>query len=369
MHGLINRTGLFLKPLVFVIVLCFNTVVGQTFGQHPVDDNIRIGLMLSGNPELDLQSHEALFTAQYLIDQINDEGGIDGRRVDIIFKSGDGDWGISSKKSVELIFDYEVSAIIGAMDGQNAHLTQMAITKAEVVYLETRSTDPTLSEINIPWFFRVISNDQQQAELLVDAIFMKRGLKQVAVLYSDRYDHKMAARTFNRHASEAHQYSVQSYEYLQDQIQTDLLNSIMNKDELGGIVFYGSANEFQVLLSEIENNKWQKPIFLPITELYDLQLDKIPLDINYVCVQNSPIAFDPSFVDRYKEEFQKNPGFNAAYMYDGIRLLIESIQTSGEERRELRDRLATTDQYQGLTGTIGFKTNGDIRNLANVCKH
>lgn len=365
------KYGLFLKPLVLVIVLCFFSEAGQSYGQQPVEDNdnIRIGLMLSGNPEFDQQSHEALFTAQYLIDQINNMGGIHGRKLEIIFKSGDGDWGISSKRSVELIFDYDVSAIIGSMDGQNAHLTQMAITKAEVVYLETRSTDPTLSEINIPWFFRVIPNDQQQAELLFDAIFVKRGLKHVAVVYSDRYDHKMAAHTFNRLASETHQHSVQSFEYLQNQIQIDHLISSIGKNEPGGIVFYGSALEFQVLLSEFEKNKWQKPIFLPITEVHDIQSDNNTLDINFVCTQNRSTPFDSSFSDRFRQEFKKIPGFNAAYMYDGIRLLIDSIQNSGEERIVLRDRLATTNEYLGLTGIITFKTNGDIQNFAEVCKY
>ncbi len=368
MQGLKNRTGVVFFTAVSVFVLNLLSVYEITQAQHRNDNNIRIGLMLSGSPESDPQSQEVLFTAQYLIDQINEDGGIDGRKIEIIFKSGDGDWGISSKRSVELIFDHEVSAIIGSLDGQNAHLTQMAITKAEVVYLATRSTDPTLSEINIPWFFRIIPNDQQQADLLIDDIFVKRGLNRVIVIYSDRYDHKMAARTFIRLASETHQYSVQSFEFQHNHHHLNHLISSLNKDEPGGIVFFGTALDLQILLSEIEKHKWQKPIYLSMTDLNDIKPVQNTLDINFICTQNWPITFEPSFLKSFQVKFQRDPGFNAAFMYDGLRVLIDRIHASDNDRRIIRDMLAATSLFQGTTGDISFKTNGDIHNYAKICR-
>jgi branched-chain amino acid transport system substrate-binding protein len=160
---------------------------------------IRIGLMVSNDPGIDPLSREAIDAAKLAIEGINENGGIGGRNTELLIRTGDGDWGSGSIKSVELIYDEEVHAIIGSLEGRDAHLVEMAIAKAHVIYLETRSADPTLSEANLPWFFRVVPSDKQQVAALVTEIYDNRQLSNLLVIHSDSYDDEMAADTFLRY--------------------------------------------------------------------------------------------------------------------------------------------------------------------------
>ena len=161
-------------------------------------DSLRIGLLVSADPASDPLSLEAVHAVQLAVNKTNNTGGINGRFVELIVKSSDADWGAGAKKSVDLIYDDEAAAIIGSLNGQNAHLVEMAVAKAQVVFISTRATDPTLSGANIPWFFRVIPNDVQQAKQLSHHIYNIKNLERLTVVSSDIYDHKMAAGAFLR---------------------------------------------------------------------------------------------------------------------------------------------------------------------------
>ena len=360
------------KPFYTIILLLVLILSGmnskEVCAQDESQNSVRIGLMLSQDPEIDTTSMESLYTVQYLVQKVNSEGGIDGKKIELYYKSGDGDWGISSKKSVELIFDDEVSAIIGSLDGRNAHLTQMAITKAEVVYIATRSTDPTLSEINIPWFFRVIPSDKQQAEILVSSIFKERGLNNIAVIHSDDYDYKMAANTFNRLASEKYRYSIQSFEFNeQNGIEESGLISVLKSAEVNGVVIFSSDSSLKNILSLAGQMDYTIPYFLPLTDQNVLSEWKYLMDISYLCPQIQP-DFDQNFIQQFNSKFNRDPGLIAAYSYDGLQILIDSIKKSGVGRMEIREKLKSVDQFHGLSGLIGFEDNGDIIHSTTVCK-
>jgi len=54
--------------------------------------------------------------------------------------------------------------------------------------VNTGDTDPTFIETNIPWVFRVISDDRRQCYLLVDYIFRKVGIQELGIIRaSNRY--------------------------------------------------------------------------------------------------------------------------------------------------------------------------------------
>lgn len=354
-----------LLPAILIIFLV-NTVQAEMLPQ--TEDTVRIGLMLSEDPVIDINSREALFTVQYVADKVNEEGGLGGRKLEIIYKSSDGDWGISSKRSVELIFDHEVSAIMGSLDGQNAHLTQMAITRSEVVFLATRSTDPTLSSANIPWFFRVIPSDKQQAEKLVQFIFQERGLNNIAVIYSNRYDSRMAADTFNRLASEMHHYTIRTFEFEPQGLEFGELLTKLKNDKTEGIVHYGSDNDLNLFLSGLNESDFNKPVFLPLTVQSRLIETEFSDQVYSVCPQNWPLEFDSTFIDHFNQQFQRDPGLIAAYSYDGIQTLIDRIKNNGSGRREIRDQLLINNSTRGVTGQIRFNSNGDVIDHSAICK-
>ncbi len=73
-----------------------------------------------------------------------------------------------------MVFEDEVVAIMGSLDGRNAHLAEQVATKTRIAFLSSWATDMTLSQAFVPWYFRCIPNDQQQASSLIEEIYLQK---------------------------------------------------------------------------------------------------------------------------------------------------------------------------------------------------
>lgn len=82
-----------------------------------------------------------------------------------------------------------------------------------------------------------------------------------------------------------------------------------------------------------------------------------------------------AFVDKYQKAYNKLPDEVAALTYDAVKLIAQSLQKTGglsgnliEDRTKLKDQLAATKNFEGVTGTLSYKGNGDPTKCATVIK-
>jgi branched-chain amino acid transport system substrate-binding protein len=54
------------------------------------------------------------------------------------------------------------------------------------------------------------------------------------------------------------------------------------------------------------------------------------------------------------------PNMFAAIAYDGANLLADTIRKAGTNRKAIRDELAKTKDFVGVTGTIAFTEQRDV---------
>ena len=164
----------FLSLVGFIIVILIRSVIIEAqISNHAVSSSspstINIGLVIP-DPDALAASHGA----ELAIREANNEGGYEGRPFNLIVHSSEGPWGTGSKVSVSMVFDEEVVAIMGSLDGRNAHLVEQVATKTRVTFLSSWSTDMSLSHAFVPWYFRCIPDDDQQAIALIHEIYKKR---------------------------------------------------------------------------------------------------------------------------------------------------------------------------------------------------
>ena len=67
-----------------------------------------------------------------------------------------------------------------------------------------------------------------------------------------------------------------------------------------------------------------------------------------------------AYVEQFQERYGAMPNFHAALAYDAMILLADAIERAGStESAAIRDALAATRDFPGLTGSITFTPNGD----------
>src|SRR5579864_2469770 len=134
-------------------------------------DEIRIGFLapLYDHPDQVL-GKRMLNGAQMAIDEANAAGGYGGKPFRLITHNDYDNWqlsrvatpgtakdsaiwGAASNDAVRMIYDDKVWAMFGSISSESTHIALRLTLKAETPLINSASTDPTIPETAIPWYF------------------------------------------------------------------------------------------------------------------------------------------------------------------------------------------------------------------------
>jgi len=335
---------------------------------------IRIGLLIPDEDRL-----PAKHGAQLAIQKANKNGGFTGIPYELIVKPTSGPWGTSSKKSVSLVFDDEVMVIMGSLSSRDAHLAEQVAAKTKLVYLSSRATDMSLSNAYVPWYFRVVPNDKQQAAALIEEIFFNKKLKKVALIGTDQSDSELAVRAFIEEAKikgaeQPTQFKISTSKKKSFKIPPDF-----NIKNFEAIVLIGSENFASVIIPFIKRNHAGVPLFatLSVTD------NQKAINTNWKLLENITLVASDfwftkkgmTFQEEFQEEFGYKPGPAAAYAFDGMNVIIEAVKMAEptltdviDDREKIIDAFSTINYKNGITGDIEFDNNGNRINSVKLMR-
>src|SRR5579864_8429427 len=163
-------------------------------------DEIRIGFLapLYDHPDQVL-GNRMLNGAQMAIDEANAAGGYGGKPFRLVTHNDYDNWqmsksaavgasrdsaiwGAASNDAVRMIYDDKVWAMFGSISSESTHIALRLTLKAETPLVNSASTDPTIPETAIPWYFTDLQDDRLQGYTLARHIYTDLGLKRVAIL-------------------------------------------------------------------------------------------------------------------------------------------------------------------------------------------
>jgi branched-chain amino acid transport system substrate-binding protein len=324
------------------------------------DEKIGIGLLLPKAPEKDPLAQAAKEGAELAVLVANQSGGYQGTPFDLHIRTADGLWGAGSKESVKFVYEDEVLAILTAVDGRNAHLAEQVATKSQIVQVATRATDETLSQAFVPWFFRIVPNDRQQAQVLIDEILHRQGIREVCLIHEDVYDQRKAAETFIK-LSEKEGLNVREM-IAQDSLVMQPFSPVISSVPKA-LVVSGTYDWAKPLLEKIKKTYQDIQIFGllsmaadgKIGSEYTAEIEGGIFVASRFCYTTSGQAFKKSFIEKYGHM----PSPAASFAFDGASLLIEAIRLAGPEREKIREELTQIKFTPGITGPIEFDEHGN----------
>lgn len=349
-------------PILMVLFLCLFSM-RQGYAQSPtvtgedVDDSIKIGLLITEDPAEAPLMQEAVDVVNLVLDQTNESGGIREKQVKLFVKSVNGSWGTGSKRAVSLISEHGTTALLGFVDGRSAHLIEQVCTKAEIPFISTFSPDPTLSRINIPWFFSTMPHADQQAKVLADKISKNQNGKKVTVISSDDYDQNHLRRSFlqeiqkrNIHLPKVLTYSVDDENFIQ------FTREISDADP-EHIVFFGSPNELKAIAFQLDDDNIKVPVYVPIMDLDENRINNSLHSLFTIKPKNWNLEKEKKFRESFYKRYGYQPGIYASYVYDGVIALLKAIQVNGAESFQIKEALVEMS-HQGINGIISFDGTG-----------
>ncbi|MFH0759698.1 MAG: ABC transporter substrate-binding protein [Bacteroidota bacterium] len=292
-------------------------------------------------------------------------------RAELVVRTTEGPWGAGSKASVSLIYEDSVVALLCALDGRNAHLAEQVAAKTHVACIETRATDPTLTQAFVPWFLRCTPGDDQQATAIVKLIRRKGGGK-TALLCSGEYDSRMAAHSFIKVLAREGNPSPVILEFNEGETAgTALSGMIRGKGVSHLVILYnspGMENLVPFLREEMPDlNIYGTHAFFAASWLRDphwQSREGIYLVSSTLPQSKQGELFARSFLERYGY----SPGVAAAYAYDGMQLILKAILREGRNPEAIQKYLQDIRFEDGVTGPISFDELGNRKDAVRIIR-
>lgn len=355
----------FLKPLQFY---------GSGREKLPPNDlkEVRIGFLgpLEGSEIISL-GKQMLNGSNLAIEEANQKGGYHGIPFKLMIHNDVGLWGAAANEIVKMDAE-KVWAWLGSINGTVSHVALRATLKVEIPMVNTGDTDPTLTECNIPWLIRVISDDRQSNYALINQIYIKDGHSRVAVLRTGSRYGRVGIMNFNNTSVRVGHPIIIEERFKDGDIDFKMQLENIKKIAPDAIVVWGNAKESAIIVKQIRKMGMKQQIYTSDRVVSSEFLKIAGKDAEGVITtcQYNPKANSSklkTFQTNYYKKFGVEPDLFAAHAYDGMNLIIKAIQKVGLNRVLIRDVLTDLKTFQGYLGVTGkIILNENWNDIGNI---
>ena len=276
-------------------------------------------------------------------------------------------WGSSSNEAVKMIYDDQDWAIFGSISSEATHIILRVALKAEIPIVNSASTDPTIPETYIPWYFTDLQDDRVQSLTLARRIFTESGLKRVAILRVNNRYGRFGVIKFRDAARRLGHPVVIEQKYLPGDTDYSKQLQVIRGSRADAIVLWTDETQAALILKQMRAAGMKQRVFGAYRTLGPRMLAEAgdAAEGFEAVFPYDPTRKDPKWIDfnqRFEKRFNEKPEQFASLAYDAMNMLLDSICKAGLNRARIHDALANIQVYDGVTGHMVFDPN--LKNVA-----
>ncbi len=309
------------------------------------------------------------------IKEKNEKGGVKGRKIELVTIDDAGKQTEAATAVTRLINDHKAVAVLGEVASSLSLAGGPIAQKSKVPMISPSSTNPDVTDVG-DYIFRVCFLDDFQG--WVDAKFAKDDLKatKAAILYDQAQAYSSGlADYFEKAFKEMGGTIVTKQAYTGGNLEiSSQLQSI--KGSGAQVVFLpGYYSDAGTIIRKAKEAGITAP-FLGGDGWDSEELPKIAGDAingNYFSNHYAPEEDRPevkNFVEKYKKEYGKTPDGLAALGYDAALVLFDAMERAPSlDGKALRDAIAATKNFTGVTGTFTIDEDRNAQKSAVIVKY
>ncbi|HUH63314.1 MAG TPA: ABC transporter substrate-binding protein, partial [Terracidiphilus sp.] len=292
-------------------------------------------------------------------------------------------WGSAANEVVKMVYDDQDWAIFGSISSESTHIALRVALRAEIPIVNSASTDPTIPETYIPWYFIDLQDDRVQCYTLARRIFTELGLKRVALLRVNNRYGRFGVGKFRDAARRLGHPVVIEQKFLPGDTDFSRELRVIQSSRADAIVLWADEIPAANILRQMRAAGMKQPVFGSYRTLGpDLLTAAGDAAEGFEAVfPYDPTRQDPRWLDfnqRFEDRFREPPEQFASLAYDAMNLLLDSICKAGLNRARIHDALAGIEEYDGVTGHMIFDPNqknvapmylGTVHNGAIAYRH
>ncbi|MBI2453739.1 ABC transporter substrate-binding protein [Candidatus Peregrinibacteria bacterium] len=327
---------------------------------------VKIGVLLPLSGEGASYGIPAQRVDQIATKIINEQGGIGGRPLELVFEDGKCDSTEANKAIGALVSVRQVKFVHGGFCSSETLAAAPIAEENKVILISSASSNPKISQAG-DFIFRNYPSDSAQGQALADYA-KKKGYKAVGIITEEQpYTEGIADAFTGVFTQSGGKVQVEKYASNASDFRTQITKLQVFKAEAFFVNPQTPAKADLVVKQLIEAGV-KGPYILndvalgatkEVIEKYKAAVEgsvgaEVPYDKNH-----------PELV-KLKEEYKKlSNGEEVPYLsymaptYDALFILKEAIEKEGDDPVKVKNYLYTVKGRKGLAGTLSFDANGD----------
>jgi branched-chain amino acid transport system substrate-binding protein len=348
---------------------------GQSGGQAgaPAGEPIRIGHLAAMTGATANFGQSCDKGARMAMQEINEKGGVLGRPLALLTED-DRSLPTEARTSAIKLIEQHVAAIIGEVASSNSIAAAPEAQKAQVPMVSPASTNPEVTEKG-DYIFRICFIDPFQGEVMAKFGYNSLGKKSAAILTDVKAAYSVGLAQFFKQtftqlggtitAEEAYSQGDIEFKAQLTKIKgtnPEILFVPGYYNEVGLIA--RQARELGMTAVILGGDGWDSPDLL---EIGGAAIEGAYFSNHYASDDPNPVIQD--FIAKYKAAHGEVPDAMAVLGYDVFRIVADAIGRAGStEGPKVRDALAATKDFPGVSGTITIDPQRNARKDAVVIK-
>jgi branched-chain amino acid transport system substrate-binding protein len=356
---------LFSISMAFVLAGAAVLTGCQGGGSGTGGDRVRIGVFMSLTGDTAQFGISSTNGIKMAADEVNAAGGIGGKQIELIVQDDRSDAQEAATIVTKFVTQDGVHAILGEVASSRSIAAAPIAQNARIPMLTPSSTNPEVTRKG-DYIFRSCFIDPVQGAAIAQFAAKSLGKKRAAIMVDRKNDYstgleKMIADPYTRLGGQI--VVTQSYQ-AGDTDFNGQLTSIKgaNPDVIFIPGYYGDvaliakqARDKGITVPLVGGDGWDS------VQLYTIGGSSIVG--SYFTNHYSPYDTDPKvqkFVTDYQARYGQIPDALAATAYDAAHIMFDAIKRAGStDGKAIRDALAATKEFPGVTGTVSFNENRD----------
>jgi branched-chain amino acid transport system substrate-binding protein len=328
-------------------------------------DKVRIGVFMSLTGSTANFGISSVNGIKMAADEVNKAGGINGKQIELKIDDDRSDASEAATIVTKFVTQDQVHAIIGEVASSRSIAAAPIAQNAKIPMLTPSSTNPEVTKKG-DYIFRSCFIDPVQGAAIAQFAARTLNAKRAAIMVDRKNDYSTGLESVIKEVFPklgGQIVATQSYQEGDQDFNAQLTSLKGSNPEV--IFVPGYYNDVGLIAKQARD----KGITVPLVggdgwdsaQLY--AIGGTALDGSFFSNHYSPFDTDPKvqkFVNDYKALYGAIPDALAATAYDAANIMFDAIKrASSLEGKDIRDALAATKSFPGVTGAVTFNENRD----------
>ena len=305
------------------------------------------------------------YAVQMAADQINAKGGIKGKKVEIVVMDSKGDPKEAAVIAQKFVQDRDIVAEIGDFSSTSCLAAAPIYERNGLVQLSPTASHPDFAKSG-EYMFGIVGTQDAEGPFNVKYIaqeYLK--LKSAAIIFINNDWGVVTKERFAKAAKDNGLNITSEQPFFEGEKDFNAVLTKIRQSNPEGIYIAAMYNEASLIARQIKKMGWNVKMLAPSSvfseSLLSLGGEAVEgLATNTFFSLNDPDKDVQAFIKGFKQRANRDPNLHAACAYDSMMLLASVMEKVGFDRKAIRNELAKTKGFEGVTGTITFTSVGDV---------